>query len=102
MIIASLCIKSLSSFLGCCHPSEMEMVRVRNEDLCVILMDKGIVEDHMPNHVLDSLVRFKKQAILPHYSHTGVEEIKSKQETDRQARRKARERTETTGLFYVS
>ena len=90
---------SLCSFLGCCYPSELEMERVRNEDLCVIIMDRGIVEDHMPNHVLDSLLRFRKQCIEPHYDQGKVEELKTKNETERRDRRVAREKTNVTGLY---
>lgn len=35
------------------------MTEVNRENLCVILIDKGILEDHLPNHVLDALKHCK-------------------------------------------
>ena len=74
------------------------MERVRNEDLCMIIMDRGVVEDHMPNHVLESLLLFQKQCIRPHYDQASVAQLKTKNEMARRDRREAREKTSITGL----
>jgi hypothetical protein len=33
----------------------MEVMEVNRENMCVILIDKGVVDDHLPNHVLHAL-----------------------------------------------
>lgn len=38
-----------------CGQDELEVVEVNRENMCVILIDNGVVDDHLPNHVLSSL-----------------------------------------------
>ena len=65
----------------------------------MIIMDRGVVEDHMPNHVLESLLRFKKQCIMPHYDQRTVDKLRTKREVARKERREARDQTSVTGLY---
>ena len=41
---------SMCSFGGC-FPSRMKVTRTSADDLCVIIINRGIVEDHLPNEV---------------------------------------------------
>ena len=88
------------SFLGCCYPNQLEMERLRNEDLCMILIDRGVVEDHLPNHVLDSLVQFKQQCLAQHYKEEEVERLREVRRRERQEHREARNKTNTAGYVY--
>lgn len=74
------------------------MQRLCNEDLCMIIIDRGVVEDHLPNHVMDSLVQFKKQCLLQHYDVTAVQKLREKRRNERQKRREARELTNLKGF----
>ena len=91
----------LSSFLGCCYPNQLEMEQLRNEDLCMILIDRGVVEDHLPNHVLDSLVRFRQQSLGQHYREEEVEGLREVRRRERQEHSEARKKTNTAGSVHV-
>ena len=52
--------------LGYCYPNELAVERISSEDLCVIIMDRGMMDDHLPNAVLNALKRCKKQFLLDH------------------------------------
>ena len=56
------------------------------------------MEDHLPNHVMDSLVQFKKQCLLQHYDATAVEKLREKRRHEQQKRREARELTNLKGF----
>lgn len=44
-----------SCFSGC-YPDRVASVQwVSTEDFCVIILDQGVVDNHMPNNVMDSL-----------------------------------------------
>ena len=47
--------------LGYCYPNKLSVERISSEDLCVLLMDRGMVDDHLPNSVLNALKRCKNQ-----------------------------------------
>ena len=89
------------SCLGCCYPNQLEMERLRNEDLCMILIDRGVVEDHLPNHVLDSLVQFKQQCLAQHYREEEVKKLREVGKRERQEHREARKKTNTAGAVLV-
>ena len=78
------------------------MERLRNEDLCMILIDRGVVEDHLPNHVLDSLVQFKQQCLAQHYREEEVKKLREVGKRERQERREARKKTNTAGAVLVT
>lgn len=45
------------SCVASCYPDEIASAQwVSMEDLCVIILDEGVVDNHMPNNVMDSLV----------------------------------------------
>ena len=58
------------------EPTQLEMEKLQNEDLCMILIDRGAVEDHLPNHVLASLERFKRQSLAPYYNEAEVDRLR--------------------------
>jgi len=39
----------------------MKVSEICNEDLCVITVDRGTIDDHLPNNVLNALKRCKQQ-----------------------------------------
>ena len=73
------------------------MKRLRNEDLCMIMIDHGVVEDHLPNHVLDSLVQFKQKCLLHHYNEEEVKSLREDKNQERHHCREAREQTNKKG-----
>ena len=87
-----------SSCLGYCYPNQLEMQRVRNEDLCMIIIDRGVVDDHLPNHVLNSLKRFKRQCLTEYYHETDVDNLRKQRRKEMQERKKARALSSTGGI----
>ena len=52
--------------LGFCFPNKLSVERISSEDLCVLIVDRGMVDDHLPNSVLNALKRCKKQFLTKH------------------------------------
>ena len=67
----------------------------------MILIDRGVVEDHLPNHVLDSLVQFKQQCLAQHYKEEEVKKLREFWKRLRHARIEARKKTNTAGAILV-
>ena len=63
----------------------------------MIIIDRGAVEDHLPNHVLVSLERFKRQTLAQHYNGAEVERLRDQTRRERQQRREARELSSVKG-----
>ena len=78
------------SCFGYCYPNQLEMERVRNEDLCMIIIDRGAMEDHLPNHVLAALQRFKRQSLGQSYREAEVERLREEAWREMNQKRKAR------------
>ena len=55
---------------------------VHNENMGVILVDKGMVEDHLPNHVLAALVQCRERLLLtsPQYDPSKMREMRERNE----------------------
>ena len=47
--------------LRLCYPDKLVMRHVNAEDLAVILVDRGMVDDHLPNNVLTALKKCQQQ-----------------------------------------
>ena len=52
--------------LGYCYPNRLAVERISSEDLCVMIMDRGMIDDHLPNAVLNALKRCKKEFLPNH------------------------------------
>ena len=88
------------SCLGYWYPNQLEMERVSNEDFCMLMIDRGAVDDHLPNHVLASLMRFKAQSLAPTYSEEQVERLREEAWRDTQRKIKARPLSSRKGALY--
>ena len=66
----------------------------------MIMIDRGAVEDHLPNHVLGSLERFKRQSLAEHYQWSEVERLREKAKRERQEKREARALSSARGIQY--
>lgn len=56
--------------LGYFIPNRMKVHHIPGEDLCVIKIDRGMIDDHLPNNVLNSLKRCQQQLIVSRgYDH---------------------------------
>lgn len=73
------------------------MEKLQNEDLCMIMIDRGAVEDHLPNHVLASLERFKRQSLAPYYNEAEVDRLRGESCRQIQRNREARALTNARG-----
>lgn len=60
----------------------MEVVEVNRENMCVILIDHGIVDDHLPNHVLSALKTCKTQHMHSPktYNRQAIQELRENKE----------------------
>ena len=70
------------SICRCCGDDKFTVMEVNRENMCVIMVDEGAVDDHLPNHVLHALESCKSQF------------INSSKTYDREAVRKEREKRE--------
>ena len=52
--------------LGYCYPNRLAVERISSEDLCVMIMDRGMIDDHLPNAVLNALKRCKNEFLPNH------------------------------------
>jgi hypothetical protein len=52
--------------LGYCYPNRLAVERISSEDLCVMIMDRGMMDDHLPNAVLNALKRCQKEFLPNH------------------------------------
>ena len=43
---------------------------MKGEDLCVIIVDRGMVDDHLPNNVLAALRRCRRELVGSKYDST--------------------------------
>lgn len=55
------------------------VTEVHNENLGVILVDKGMVEDHLPNRVLGALVQCRA-TLLKHYNPARIKKMREDNE----------------------
>ncbi len=57
------------------------MKETNRENLCVILMDEGVVDDHLPNHVLNALKTCKTRLVdsLETYDSEAIKKIREQQ-----------------------
>ena len=67
----------------------------------MVIIDRGVVEDHLPNHLLASLLRFKRQCLPQHYREEEVERVREGRRMERQERREARELTSAGGVYNL-
>ena len=67
----------------------------------MIMIDRGAVDDHLPNHVLASLMRFKRQNLAPTYSEEQVETLREEAWRDMQQKRKARALSNERGALVI-
>lgn len=80
----------LVSCLGGCDSNELSVREVSNEELCVIVVDKGLVSDHLPNEVFEALRLCKTQLIDRHgYSTVEVQRLRQKNVQQRKLDQKA-------------
>ena len=56
----------------------------------MIIIDRGAVDDHLPNHVLAALQRFKRQALAQSYREAEVERLREEAWREMDQKRKAR------------
>ena len=66
----------------------------------MLMIDRGVVDDHLPNHVLASLTRFKAQSLAPTYSEEQVERLREEAWRDTQRKIKARPLNSRKGALY--
>ena len=89
------------SCLGCCYPNEMTVSEICNEDLCVITVDRGTIDDHLPNNVLNALKRCKQQFMDSVYNPGEVDHLRRKKSRDRHKEEEAKKRTDQkTGFVF--
>ena len=50
--------------LSFCVPNNLLVHHVAGEDLCVMKMDRGMVDDHLPNAVMSALDQCEKEFII--------------------------------------
>ena len=60
--------------LASCFPGQMKVSWVSSEDLCVILVDRGIVEDHLPTSVLEAMNHCVKHFLRGKYDPTETDQ----------------------------
>ena len=65
-----------------CGQDELEVVEVNRENMCVILIDNGVVDDHLPNHVLSALKSCKTSLMnSPRtYDREAIRDMREKRE----------------------
>ena len=68
----------------------------------MIIVDRGVVEDHLPNHVLSSLERFKRQCLAAHCKEAEVENLRKLRKKEMDERRKARALSSAGGIIITS
>lgn len=61
---------------------DVSVREVHNENLGTILVDKGMIEDHLPNHVLAALRLCWDKLLLnsPHYDPSKIKKLREKKE----------------------
>ena len=85
---------------------DVSVREVHNENLGTILVDKGMIEDHLPNHVLAALRLCWDKLLLnsPHYDPSKIKKLREKKEKlYRQVFRacKDEEPTKETGFVFL-
>jgi hypothetical protein len=85
---------------------DLTVREVHNENLGTILVDKGMIEDHLPNHVLAALRLCWDKLLLntPHYDPSRIKRLREKKEKlYRQVFRacKDEEQTKETGFVFL-
>ena len=92
----------------CCSAGseyDVSVTEVHNENLGTILVDKGMLEDHLPNHVLAALKLCLDKLLLnsPHYDPSKIQQLREKKEKlYRQVFRACKgEQTRETGFTFL-
>ncbi len=49
---------------------------MNGEDICVIMVDRGMVQDHLPNNVLAALIRCKKEMVGRQYKQREIRDLR--------------------------
>ncbi len=85
---------------------DVSVREVYNENLGTILVDKGMIEDHLPNHVLAALRLCWDKLLVntPHYDPSRIKRLREKKEKlYRQVFRacKDEEQTKETGFVFL-
>jgi len=79
----------------------MKVSEICNEDLCVITVDRGTIDDHLPNNVLNALKRCKQQFMDSVYNPGEVDHMQRKKSRDRHKEEVARRQTDQkTGFVF--
>ena len=47
--------------LGYCYPNQFSLEHISSEDLCVLKIDRGMFDDHLPNAALNALKMCKRK-----------------------------------------
>lgn len=79
----------------------MKVSEICNEDLCVITVDRGTIDDHLPNNVLNALKRCKQQFMDSVYNPGEVDHMRRKKSRGRHKEEVARRQTDQkTGFVF--
>ena len=62
-----------------CYPDTINLRYVSGEDLCVIVVDRGLVDDHLPNNVLKALIRCQEEIVGSRYNTDEVQLLRETQ-----------------------
>ena len=78
----------------------MKVYERKNEDFCVIEVDRGMVQDHLPNEVLSAMLRCKDQLIDEcGYIPEELDKFRKSKLKERLKRQEAMQQTAQTGQF---
>ena len=79
-------------------------MEVNRENMCIIFLDSGVIDDHLPNNVLDSLKKVKVQCMnIPNmYKKDEIQAIRKQQAKLRSGIRKGKVNSSLdTGNRYI-
>ena len=68
--------------LGLCYPSQMKATWKSFEDFSTLIVDKGLVEDHLPTEVMAALKRCHKQYVHGRYDPAEIKTIWERRQED--------------------
>lgn len=78
-------------------------MEVNRENMCIIFLDSGVVDDHLPTSVLDSLKKVKAQCMntINTYSKQEIQDIRTQQAEFRLGIHKARENSSKEDKQFI-
>ena len=85
-----------------CDKDKLVMTEAYRENLCVILVDNGMIDDHLPNYVLAALKAYKLESGIT-FNHEEIEREREKQAILRaRIRRVSESMTQSDGFIFVA